>query len=147
MIGLRIHSRVLFFDLMLRQIRLSILHALRASGAFSLVAESRWRRQRLLILCYHGTALEDEHLWRPGLYIRPDMLAKRLELIRRGRYEVLPLSVGLQRLHEGSLPPRSVAITFDDGTYDFTRAVCLREALPSLSTTGRTIFIGLLTRC
>ena len=107
---------------MLRQIRRGLLHTLKSCGVLTLIAGSQWRRQRLLILCYHGTALEDEHLWRPGLYIHPEMLARRLDLIQRERYTVLPLGESLQRLHAGTLPPRSVAITFDDGTYDFYRA-------------------------
>src|SRR5436305_317247 len=50
-------------------VKFATLHALRKSGVFRLVANSNWRQQRLLILCYHGFALEDEHHWRPGLYM------------------------------------------------------------------------------
>jgi peptidoglycan/xylan/chitin deacetylase (PgdA/CDA1 family) len=106
---------------MLRTIKLAALRALKTSGVFNLVADSHWRRNRLLILCYHGTSLEDEHVWRPGLYMDPRLLEQRLELLKQGRYSVLPLGQGLERLHAGTLPTRSVAITFDDGTYDFYR--------------------------
>ncbi|MBV8865457.1 MAG: polysaccharide deacetylase family protein [Acidobacteriaceae bacterium] len=44
---------------------------------------------------------------------------------------VLPLEEALTRLHAGSLPPRSVAITFDDGLYDF-----LHHGVPILSEFG-----------
>jgi hypothetical protein len=40
----------------------AILRVLNGAGIFELVADSRWRQQRLLILCYHGTSLADEHL-------------------------------------------------------------------------------------
>ena len=106
---------------MLRTARIALLRLLRASGAFELVANSVWRNQRLLILCYHGTALEDEHMWRPFLYIHPEKLEQRLQSLKKGRFSVLPLGEGLQRLKAGSLPPRSVVLTFDDGTYDFYR--------------------------
>ena len=104
---------------MLRTTKLATLGLLRSAGAFHFVANSRWRRERLLILCYHGISLADEHLWRPGLYMPAELLARRLETLRAMDCSVLPLGEALLRLRSGDLPPRSVAITFDDGTYDF----------------------------
>jgi peptidoglycan/xylan/chitin deacetylase (PgdA/CDA1 family) len=116
---------------MLRPVKLAALSVLRSSGVFHLVQNSRWRQQRLLILCYHGTALENEHLWRPALYIHPQKLEQRLEILKKGQFSVLPLGEALQRLNAGNLPPRSVALTFDDGTYDF-----YRQAYPLLRAYG-----------
>jgi peptidoglycan/xylan/chitin deacetylase (PgdA/CDA1 family) len=104
---------------MLRNARIAVLTLLRASGAFKFFADSAWRKNRLLILCYHGTSLEDEHLWRPYLYIQPAKLEQRLETLKKGRFSVLPLAEGLERLRAGTLPARSIVLTFDDGTYDF----------------------------
>jgi peptidoglycan/xylan/chitin deacetylase (PgdA/CDA1 family) len=103
----------------LRTAKLAALGFLRGAGAFQFVAHSKWRRERLLILCYHGISLEDEHLWRPGLYMTAELLASRLETLRAMGCSVLPLGEALARLGSGDLPPQSVAITFDDGTYDF----------------------------
>lgn len=103
----------------LRKIKLAALDVLRGAGVFNLVANSQWRRDRLLILCYHGISLEDEHQWRPQLYMPAGLLEQRLETLRAMRCSVLPLGEALPRLHSRDLPPRSVAITFDDGTYDF----------------------------
>ena len=111
-----------FCQSMLRQIRRAILHLQRSSGVFRLVAESDWRRKRLLILCYHGIARKDEHLWRPDLYMHPDVFRQRMEILKLGRYHVLPLGESLQLLQAGKLPAKSVAITFDDGGYDFYAA-------------------------
>ncbi len=103
----------------LRRAKLAALELLKGTGAFNVVANSAWRRERLLILCYHGISLEDEHLWRPRLYMTAELLATRLETLRAMRCSVLPLVEALTRLRRGDLPRRSVAITFDDGTYDF----------------------------
>jgi peptidoglycan/xylan/chitin deacetylase (PgdA/CDA1 family) len=112
---------------MLRKIKLAGLGLLRGAGAFHLVANSQWRRERLLILCYHGVSLDDEHQWRPQLYMPASLLEKRLETLRALQCSVLPLGDALTRLRSRDLPPRSVAITFDDGTYDF-----YKQAFPLL---------------
>jgi len=104
---------------MLRQAKLAALYFLKSTGVFELVANSSWRQKRLLILCYHGISLEDEHLWRPALYMEPQKLKQHFELLKATRCSVLPLGEALHRLQSGTLPPRSVALTFDDGTYDF----------------------------
>ena len=106
---------------MLRFLKLLLLRTANASGLTSLVMESPWRKRKLLILCYHGVALEDEHLWNPGLYMPSDLLRQRLESLRDHRCNVLPLGEAVGRLYAGTLPARSVAITFDDGVYDFYR--------------------------
>ena len=96
-------------------------------GAFALVRNSSWRRNRLLILCYHGVSMDDEHDWDPALYITQDRLRQRLRMLRDGGYRILPLAEATRRLYDGTLPARSVAITFDDGAVDFER-----RALPVL---------------
>ena len=104
---------------MKRTLKRATLQLLKRAGVFGLVRDSAWRRQRLLILCYHGISHEDEHLWRPGLYLEPSRLEQRLVLLRQDQYNVLRLGEALKLLRAKELPPRSVAITFDDGTYDF----------------------------
>ena len=102
-------------------IRDAALRTLKSGGLFELVKNSRWRQQRLLIICYHGVALEDEHLWRPYLFVSPRQLEQRFEILRNGSYAVLRLGDAVEKLYKGELPPGSIALTFDDGTYDFYR--------------------------
>lgn len=116
---------------MLRTAQRASLQVLKAGGLFRVVRDSAWRRRRLLILCYHGTALADEYLWRPGLFMPAQQFEQRLESIKRGGYHVLPLAEALRRLRAHDLPAGSVALTFDDGTYDF-----YKQAYPLLKKYG-----------
>jgi len=106
-----------------------LFRAASKAGAIEAVAASRWRRRRLMVLCYHGISMSDEHEWDPGLYMAPNTFRTRLEFLRTHGYSVLGLDEALCKLNEGTLPARSVAITFDDGAHDFSaRAVpLLRE--------------------
>ena len=99
--------------------RSAILGLCRASHLLSVVRDSRWRQQRLLILGYHGVSIEDEDHWNPELYVSPALLESRFEMLERGGYSVLALDEAVRLLSVGQLPPRSVALTFDDGMHDF----------------------------
>jgi peptidoglycan/xylan/chitin deacetylase (PgdA/CDA1 family) len=104
---------------MRKRIRINLLRALKAAGVFGRVRDSRWRQRRLLLLCYHSLALDDENLWRPALFLSPNRVRERFEMLKQEGYHVLPLTEALDRLRKNDLPPRSVVLTFDDGTYDF----------------------------
>src|SRR5215212_5598986 len=104
---------------MRRELKLFLLSAARAAGAFQLFRNTRWRGERLLIVCYHGVSIDDEHEWAPGLYVTAEDFEERLKLLRHRGCTVLPLDEAVRRLYERTLPPRSVALTFDDGNFDF----------------------------
>src|SRR5712692_2391005 len=104
---------------MLKKFKQATLRSLKTSGVSTLVQNSRWRRQRLLILAYHGVSTDDQHLWNGSMYMAPEMFRARLETIAKSGCAVLPLAEAITRLYANDLPDRSVAITFDDGNFDF----------------------------
>ncbi|MBW0014547.1 polysaccharide deacetylase family protein [Mycobacterium sp.] len=93
-----------------------------------LPAFARRRHHDLLaILMFHG--VEDEPLSPACWHVLGRSLFRRqLEYVRE-HFNVLPLEEALDRLAAGTLPPRAMAITFDDGTRNLaTHAVpVLRE--------------------
>ena len=105
---------------------MSLLKAAKASlfrtkglGFFPVVANSGWRSRRLLILCYHGIAMGDEHDSHQHMFLPAATFERRLGTLKNAGANVLPLGEAVRRLRSGDLPPRSVCITFDDGWSDF----------------------------
>ena len=125
---------------MLKSFKQATLWSLKTAGVSTLVHNSRWRRQRLLILAYHGISLADEHLWNGSQFISAELLRARLELLRKSRCAVLPLGEAVTRLYANDLPDRAVAITFDDGTSDFHS-----RAFPLIQESGFPVTLYLTT--
>jgi peptidoglycan/xylan/chitin deacetylase (PgdA/CDA1 family) len=124
-----------------RDIKVASLRAFKTVGGFEWLLRSAWRRKRLLILCYHGVSLRDEHEWNPSLYMAPSALESRLRILRDAGCAVLPLNAAVERLYAGVLPPRAVALTFDDGYVDFHE-----RAYPLLKQYGMPATVYLTTR-
>ena len=104
---------------MIKRVKRGALQVGKQIGLFAALRRSEWRRSRLTILCYHGVSLLDEHGWNPSYYMRADAFEERLRMVSDGGYPVVRLDEGLRRLREGTLARGSVALTFDDGMYDF----------------------------
>lgn len=125
---------------MLKTFKQLTLKSLKAAGVSTLVHDSRWRRQRLLILAYHGISVNDEHLWNSSQYMPADVLRARFELLKKSNCAVLPLNEAVERLYANNLPDRAVVITFDDGTSDF-----YRRAFPVIQEFGFPVTLYLTT--
>jgi peptidoglycan/xylan/chitin deacetylase (PgdA/CDA1 family) len=97
------------------QAKLAFLRGCHLTGLTHLVLNLNWRQQRLIILCWHAIAIDDEHLWNPQFCLAPATFRSRLELLRSMRCNVLLLGDALERLRNATLPPKAVAITIDDG--------------------------------
>lgn len=76
---------------------------------------SRAARGKLQILCYHGFALDDEHAFRPKLFMSAQCFERRMAWLASRGFAVLPLAEALDRLAAGRLREREIAITIDDG--------------------------------
>lgn len=130
----------LYLIRMLKQFKQVTLKSLKAVRVSTLVERSRWRRQRLMILGYHGISLDDEHLWSHHQYMPADVFRARMQSLQKSGCNVLPLSEAIQRLYQNDLPEKAVAITFDDGTDDFHQ-----KAWPILKEFGFPVTLYLTT--
>lgn len=72
-------------------------------------------KKKLRILCYHGFSTSDEHLWQPGVFMRPEIFEKRLAYLDKNKFPVLELQSALELLQESKLPNYATVITMDDG--------------------------------
>lgn len=104
-----------------------LMRAARVSGLSAVVSASSWRSARVLVLCYHGISMGDEHEWDPALFVSQEQLRRRMQMLRDEQCSVLSLDDAVDRCRAGTLPPRSVVLTFDDGNADFAS-----RALPVL---------------
>jgi len=86
-------------------------------------------RGSLLILAYHGLAQADEERWRPKLFMSRTTFQRRLGLVRRWGVPIVRLGDGLDHLKRDVDQPYAIAITFDDGYYNFASLVapCLAD--------------------
>ena len=104
---------------MLKTLKQTTLRSLKTTGVSRIVQNSRWRRERLLILAYHGISIADEHEFNNSLFMSAEVLRARLQQLREARCAVLPLDEAVTRLYANDLPDRAVVLTFDDGLADF----------------------------
>ena len=85
-----------------------------ASGCDRLVW--RLRPKQLRILCYHGICADSlaGEPWVPSYFVTQSAFERQLQYLQR-HANLLHLSQAVACLRDGSLPPRCVSITFDDG--------------------------------
>lgn len=82
------------------------------------------------MLCYHGFAYDDEYLFRPKLFMRPQTFAQRMEWLKNSSYEVVSLQDAVA--HDG-VGKNRIALTMDDGwagTYELVDDVLAKYQFP-----------------
>jgi len=111
-----------------RLIKLTLLHALKVTGLFSIC---RWgTRNGLRILCYHGTT-DHEDLVKPKLFMQARTFEQRMRFLKKRGFPIVPLDLAFEGLGNGTLPKHATVITIDDGSQG-----TYRYALPILEELG-----------
>lgn len=91
----------------------AVLYCAKYLGLFHL---SRWLTRRgLRILCYHAFSLDDEHLFRPKLFMTPNTFRQRMNTVARMGFKVIPLGEAVAALKNGVTLSNALVITIDDG--------------------------------
>lgn len=109
--------------------RQHILRIAKFCGLFALAR--RITHRQLRILCYHGAWLGDGPVFKPALFMRKETFGRRMALLKRLNYPVLPLDEAVRRLSDRTLPDNAVVITLDDAWYG-----AYRDMLPVLKDCG-----------
>jgi peptidoglycan/xylan/chitin deacetylase (PgdA/CDA1 family) len=75
-------------------------------------------RRRPLVVAYHAVSAR----WQSSLALTPEALRSQLSVLRARGYVGLTAAEAERRRREGTLPERSVVVTFDDGFESVLRA-------------------------
>ncbi|MGX5172732.1 polysaccharide deacetylase family protein [Aliikangiella sp. IMCC44653] len=97
----------------MRKLKLVIYYIAKYTGLFAL-AKSK-TKNKLRILCYHGTSFHQEHKTFDWLFIRPTLLKQRLETIKKYQLNVVGLDQAVDMLEQNKIEDYATVITFDDG--------------------------------
>jgi len=79
------------------------------------IASGGSKRQKLILLIYHRVIDQPDYMYPSS--ITTEEFNWQFALLA-SKFNVLPLTEALERLQSGSLPPKAVCITFDDGYAD-----------------------------
>jgi len=116
---------------MKRKIKLLTLLILKYLGGFHL---ARFLTRRgLRILCYHGFSIGDQHEFEDVLFVRLQTFERRIKLLKKWKFPVIPLTQAVEQLPRDVHPDHSTVITFDDGWYSTASAqpILNRHSFPS----------------
>jgi peptidoglycan/xylan/chitin deacetylase (PgdA/CDA1 family) len=108
----------------MQRIKIILLWVFKLLGLFAL---SRWlTRHCFTIVGWHGVSFVDEHERLPAYFISAETLQGRLAHLSR-HFRIVPLAELVRQHAAGQIAARQVALTFDDGMYNFSA-----RALPVL---------------
>lgn len=96
-------------------LRSAILQGVKATGGFAIA--NYLARKGVRILCYHGFSFDDEHRFRPKLFMTARTFEQRLHWLREQRYEPVSLQTAVARIRADEITGRELVITIDDGFF------------------------------
>lgn len=67
------------------------------------------------ILCYHGISVDDEHHFRPGLFMQRATFARRMQLLKKWDFTSINLDDYVAQREQGKVQKNALIITIDDG--------------------------------
>lgn len=113
---------------MFKAFKIACLFIIKSCGGFWLTRQ--FNKGNTCVLCYHGFAYDDEYLFRPKLFMRPQTFARRMEWLKNNNYEVVSLQDAVAHDGEGK---NRIALTMDDGwagTYELVDDVLSKYQFP-----------------
>ncbi len=106
---------------MTQRFKIVVLWIFKLSGLF--VVSRLLTRRCFTIVGWHGVSFSNEHERLPAYFVSAQTLRKRLAFLNK-HFQVVPLEDLICQHAKGRIEPRQVALTFDDGMYNFAaRAV------------------------
>lgn len=108
----------------------AVFGVLHADDLLNAVLEWPKNRRRYQVLCYHKVSRDPHPFFRP---LDPEDFERQV-LFLKEHYTVLDLEELIDRSIRGDIPPKGVAITFDDGyrdNYDVAFPILRRHGVPA----------------
>jgi peptidoglycan/xylan/chitin deacetylase (PgdA/CDA1 family) len=97
----------------MNKFKIVILYIAKYLGLFLLARKITSRGLR--ILCYHGFSLDDEHLFRPKLFMTRELFEQRLAKISKMRFSVIGLDKAVRMFESKKNMTNCLVLTIDDG--------------------------------
>lgn len=97
----------------MHKFKIIILYFAKYLGFFSIARKITSRGLR--ILCYHGFSLDNEHLFRPKLFMTQVLFERRLAKISEMGFAVISLDKAVHMIESKTDFSNSVVLTIDDG--------------------------------
>ncbi len=94
-------------------IKIFILNLIKCLGGFSLCRFLYRKKGR--IICYHGFSCDDEHLFRPKLFMKAETFETRIKYLKSKNFKIIDMDLFSKCILKGEALENAVVVTIDDG--------------------------------